>query len=253
MEPTEHPQPILDLPKTATPPGTARPAKTPFPAVDVPIGTSPPEKEVFSSAESVPDSHAISGKSSKLTFRGKHFLSLIEFDANEQLVCEIRKHPFGLFVIYLLGGAISTILFAALVVAPYAISTSGEDFGFDLGPVRPILALVGLLLASASLVMTAITAYLYQSNVVLVTNEKIAQQLYRTLFDKKISQLSIGDIQDVTVSQRGVFAKIFGFGTLIVETAGEQNNYVFNYSIKPYECSKLIVAAQEAYVAKFGN
>lgn len=189
----------------------------------------------------------------KLTFRGKHFLSLIEFDDNERLVCEIRKHPFGLFIIYLLGGCISVILFAALVIGPYAISSSGDDFGLDISAFRPILALVGLLLSSLSLVMTAVTAYLYQNNVVLVTSEKIAQQLYRTIFDKKISQLSIGDIQDVSVAQRGVFAKIFGYGTLTIETAGEQNNYIFNYSIKPYESAKLIVGAHEANVAKYGN
>lgn len=101
--------------------------------------------------------------------------------------------------------------------------------------------------------MTLLTGYLYQNNVVLVTNEKISQQLYRTIFDKRISQLSIGEIQDVTVSQIGVFAKIFGYGTLVIETAGEQNNYIFNYSINPFECSKLIVAAHEAYVARYGN
>jgi hypothetical protein len=189
----------------------------------------------------------------KLTFRGKHFLGLIEFDSDEQMVCEIRKHPFGLFLIYLSGGFISLILFSALVMLPYAINSSGEDFGFDLSTLRPILALIGLLLTSLSIVMTAVTAYLYQNNVVLVTSEKIAQQLYRTLFDKKISQLSIGDIQDVTVSQRGIFAKIFGYGTLVIETAGEQNNYVFNYSVRPYECSKMIVGAHEAYVARYGN
>ncbi len=189
----------------------------------------------------------------KLTFRGKHFLSLIEFDDDEQLVCEIRKHPFGLFLIYLLGGAISAVLFGVLVLVPYVINGSGEDIGFDLSTIRPILALIGLIMASLSIIMTAVTAYIYQNNVVLVTSEKIAQQTYRTIFDKKISQLSIGDIQDVTVSQRGVAARIFKFGTLVVETAGEQNNYIFNYSLRPYECSKLIVSAHEAYVAKYGN
>lgn len=189
----------------------------------------------------------------KLTFRGKHFLDLIEFDDDEQLVCEIRKHPFGLFLIYLSGGAVSVVLFGILVLMPYVISGSGEDLGLDLSAISPILALVGLVMASLSIVITAVTAYIYQNNVVLVTNEKVAQQTYRTIFDKKISQISIGDIQDVTVSQQGVAARIFKFGTLVLETAGEQNNYVFNYSVRPYECSKLIVGAHEANVAKYGN
>lgn len=188
-----------------------------------------------------------------ITFRGKKLLESIEFDPDEQVVCEIRKHPFGLFVIYLLGVGISFILFAALVLVPYAITSTNQDVGIDLTTIRPILALIGLLLTSLSIVMTLITGYLYQNNVVLVTNEKISQQLYRTIFDKRVSQLSIGEIQDVTVSQIGVFAKIFGYGTLVIETAGEQNNYIFNYSTNPFECSKLIVAAHEHYVARYGN
>lgn len=188
-----------------------------------------------------------------ITFRGKKLLESIEFDADEKVVCEIRKHPFGLFLIYLLGATISLILFSMLVLLPFALSSNQQDIGFDLTTIRPILALLGLILTSLSILMTVLTGYLYQNNVVLVTNEKISQQLYRTIFDKRVSQLSIGEIQDVTVSQIGVFAKIFGYGTLVIETAGEQNNYIFNYSINPFECSKLIVAAHEAYVARYGN
>lgn len=190
---------------------------------------------------------------SSLSGRAKSLLKQIEYDDNEQVVCEVRKHPFGLFLIYLSGGFIAFILFSMLVLLPYALDASGQDIGVSLATVKPISALIGLILTSLALVMTAIIGFLYQANVVLVTNEKISQQIYRTLFDKKVSQLSIGDIQDVTVSQVGVFAKIFGYGTLMIETAGEQNNYIFNYSVKPFECSKAIVGAQEAYIAKYGN
>lgn len=190
---------------------------------------------------------------SNLSGRAKSLLKQIEYDDNEQVVCEVRKHPFGLFLIYVSGGFVAFILFCMLVLLPYALDASGQDIGVSLATIKPISALVGLILTSLSLVMTAIIGFLYQANVVLVTNEKISQQIYRTLFDKKVSQLSIGDIQDVTVSQVGVFAKIFGYGTLMIETAGEQNNYIFNYSVKPFECSKAIVGAQEAYIAKYGN
>ena len=185
--------------------------------------------------------------------RGRHLLDSIEFDSDENVVCEIRKHPFGLFMIFLVGGTIAFILFSVLVLLPFALDASGQDFGFDFSTIKSIAALLGLLLTSLAVVMAAITGFLYQNNVVLVTSEKISQQIYRTIFDKKISQLNIGDIQDVTVEQRGILAKIFGYGTLVIETAGEQNNYIFNYAVNPFESSKLIVHAHEAYIAKYGN
>ena len=87
----------------------------------------------------------------------------------------------------------------------------------------------------------------------LVTSDKIAQVLYRTIFDRKISQLSIGDVQDVTVTQRGVLARMFNYGTIVIETAGEQQNYTFTFVPDPYMCGKAIVGAHEENLKQYGN
>jgi uncharacterized membrane protein YdbT with pleckstrin-like domain len=188
-----------------------------------------------------------------LSYRAKKLLGIIEFDSNEEIVCEIRKHPFGLLLIYLSGGLISIVLFLVMVALPIGVSDSALNLTVNTGAIRSIFIITGLVLVLLSVFMTAIAAFLYQNNVVLVTNEKVAQQEYKSIFNKKISQLTIGDVQDVTVIQRGLFARIFGYGTLIIETAGEQNNYLFTYSVDPYECSKMIVSTHEAFIEKYGN
>ena len=98
-----------------------------------------------------------------------------------------------------------------------------------------------------------ISAILFTNNVIYVTSEKLAQVLYITLFNRKISQLSIGDVQDVTVTQKGILAHMFNFGTLVIETAGEQQNYTFTYIPDPYKHSKLIVGSHERNLVEFGN
>jgi hypothetical protein len=103
------------------------------------------------------------------------------------------------------------------------------------------------------LIGTGIGAYLYISNVILVTSEKLAQVLYKSIFNRKISQLSIGDVQDVTVNQVGLTARLFNYGTIIIETAGEQDNYDFTYVPDPYKKSKLIVGSHEVNLTKYGN
>ncbi len=125
----------------------------------------------------------------------------------------------------------------------------------DFGNVRAIkagLLGLGIVLAGFSLIATMISVYIYRASVIFVTNEKIAQLLYKTIFNRKISQISLGEIQDVTVSQKGVISRFFNFGTLVVETAGE-NNYVFDYVPYPYQCSKDIVAAHEMSIKRYGN
>lgn len=188
-----------------------------------------------------------------LSSRARSFFNMIEFDENEELVWEIRKHPFGLALIYFTGAAIAAIIFSFLVLGPMVFSSDFLGLDIELGSVRPVLILIGFVLTVFALVGTAIGAYLYQANVVIVTSEKIAQLLYKSLFDRKISQLSIGDVQDVSVQQKGIFARMFNYGTLIVETAGEQNNYVFTFTPKPYETAKAIVSSHEENLKQYGN
>lgn len=189
----------------------------------------------------------------KLSSIGRKLLDDIEFDENEEMVCEIRKHPIGLIMIYVFGTFVTGgLLLATLTTSLYL---RGDPFGTgsSLETFRPVFIVLGFLMTIFSAVVTTIAAFLYRNSVILVTNEKIAQLLYITLFNRKISQLSIGDLQDVTVKQKGIFPHLFNYGTLIIETAGEQQNYTFTFTPFPYHCSKEIVGAHERNLQKYGN
>jgi len=189
----------------------------------------------------------------QLTPIARNLFDKIEFDKDEVLIAEIRKHPFGLFIIYLTGMGITFGIFLIFFLVPVLLNGSSDTLGIDLTSLRPVLMFVGLLLFVFSLISTMIGAYLYTHDVILVTSEKITQINYKTIFNRKISQLSIGDVQDTTVSQIGVFSRIFNYGTIEIETAGEQDNYNFTYVPDPYNKSKLIVGSHEVNLTKYGN
>lgn len=190
--------------------------------------------------------------SQRLSREGRKFFKFIEFDANEELVSEIRKHPFGLFLVFLTGALIGLVI---LAISALAVSTDVDSFlgSGNLNSLRGIFAVIAMLLIFGVVVATLIAAFLYRSNVIYVTSEKLAQVIYVSLFNRKISQLSIGDVQDVTVAQKGILAHLFNYGTLIVETAGEQQNYTFTYVPDPYRQSQLIVGAHERNLVAHGN
>ncbi len=188
---------------------------------------------------------------SQLSPVGKNLLNLIEFDKDEMLVDEIRKHHFGLFIIYFTGFSIATIIFIFFAVMPSFLNSDALDI--NLSSYSYVFAFLGLLLVLMSAVATFIGSYLYKNDVIIVTNEKIAQVLYKTIFNRKISQLSIGDVQDVTVYQEGVFPRLFKYGTIVIETAGEQANYKFTYVPDPYRRAKNIVGSHEKNLTQFGN
>lgn len=189
---------------------------------------------------------------SQLSPSARQAFKLIEFDDNEKLLLEIRKHPFGLFVIYLIGTFVTVSMLAVVFAAAFARGDVLE-VGIDASTMQLPLIFIGFVMAILSLVMTAIGSYLYKSNVVLVTSEKLSQLINVTIFNRKISQLSIGDVQDVTVTQKGIFAHLFKYGTIVIETAGEQANYHFTFSPNPYEAAKIIVGAHETNLKEFGN
>lgn len=182
---------------------------------------------------------------------GKKYFELIEFDENEELLGEIRKHPIGLLIIELTG----VIMAIIVMLAAYALiwGTKQLDSSLASDGVTAIVMIVGVLLALGVLGVSFIGSILYKSNVIFVTNEKIAQVLYKSIFDRTISQLSIGDVQDVTVTQKGLLARYFNYGTLVIETAGEQQNYTFTYVPSPYETAKLIVGSHETNLKQYGN
>lgn len=191
--------------------------------------------------------------SAKLSREGKKYFNLIEFDADEDLITEIRKHPFGLILVFLTGGfVIVAILLITALALSFDLTTLVDDPNAATN-LKSILVGLSFILIVGSIVATLIAAFLYVSNVIFVTSEKIAQVLYTSLFHRKISQLSIGDVQDVTVTQKGIFATIFNFGTLVIETAGEQQNYTFTYVPDPYPTSKQIVGAHELNLKRYGN
>lgn len=195
-----------------------------------------------------PHKAAASARLSKL---GRKYFHLIEFDDEEELYAEIRKHAFGLLLIEITGVFIISIIALATVVFPLTVLP--DMIEADVSSFQPILVTVGLILTLLSFVGLFIASELYRSNVIYVTNEKIAQVIYTSLFSRKLSQLSIGDVQDVSVHQKGIFPRIFNYGTLVIETAGEQQNYTFTYVPKPYENSKIIIGAHETNLKQYGN
>lgn len=188
----------------------------------------------------------------KLSPIGQKLFRFVEFDDEEELLAEIRKHPFGLFLIVITGIFISlTILFATTVLSVGAGSSGAFDqFG---NTPQLLLIIFGLLLTGLGLVATFVIGIIYRSNVVFVTNQKIAEVMYISLFNRRIIQLGIGSVEDVTVSQKGIFPRIFNYGMLLVETAGELENCTFTYVPKPNETSQLIIQTHEVYVQKYGN
>lgn len=191
-------------------------------------------------------------EASHLSGIAKRLFKYIEFDDDEMMIREIRKHPIGLLFTWITG------IFVLLVIMGITLFLSSQVNNVDSvadnsGALKTVILFIGLLISLLTVVATGISAWLYTSNVLFVTSEKIAEVRYLSIFNRRVTQLNIGKVEDITVSQRGILPRIFNYGNILIETAGETTNPDFTYVPVPNDVSKSILQAHENYVEKYGN
>jgi hypothetical protein len=172
----------------------------------------------------------------------------------EQVICEIKRHPIGMLSKYFTVGFILFVfgafaIFVIPVAVPQASQTQAREF-----------ALLGLLLvAVVSALALMVASTVYYKNRWIVTSDSITQVAQTSLFSSQLSQLSMANLQDVTVAQDGILCSMFNFGVLKAETAGERSKFVFAYCPDPKRYAQKILMTRENFInaspetAKRGN
>ena len=57
----------------------------------------------------------------------------------------------------------------------------------------------------------------------------------------------------MTVDQKGILARLLKYGTLALETAGEQGTYNFTFAQYPHHSAKELVEAHDNSIKRYGN
>lgn len=181
-------------------------------------------------------------------------INLFEKDDKERLIGEIHRHPVGVWLIMFNAIFLCLALLAGLYFAlrhqGSAVESAGLNTDTDFSGI--IITLVVSLMIMV-VIGSLIAAYVYTHNFLVLTDQKLVLIFQRTVFARKVSQLSIGDVQDVTVDQPGFLSRFFRYGTIKIETAGEMANFSFYYAPEPYEAAKVIVQAHEENLQLYGN
>lgn len=170
----------------------------------------------------------------------KKHMYIEHIDADEVKLTEIRKHIFGIVIIYI--QAFVAVVIGILLAFFLLPSVLGESTGNTIANAFMVVTLLiaGLFLLGATII--------YFQSRMIVTDRNITQVLQLGLFNRKVSQLTMENVEDVTALQSGFFATIFGFGILKIETAGEQVNFHFEFCPRPGHYAKIILDAREKYI-----
>jgi hypothetical protein len=163
-------------------------------------------------------------------------------EAGESIITVVHRSIIGLIGIYLVAfvavGAITTLV---IVLSPDTFNTSSATISGELSAI--------ILLSAILLVLILFTAtYIYRQSRLLITDRSLVQILQKSLFIRKVSRLSMSDVEDVSAEHRGILPAIFGYGTLTVQTAGERENFEFSLCPTPEKYADQIIEARQKFI-----
>jgi uncharacterized membrane protein YdbT with pleckstrin-like domain len=164
------------------------------------------------------------------------FLIKIHGDKLEQPEIFVRKHPL------LLAGQLA--LYLLLALAPIAAYLVLEDvvLGWLAHPALGPTTILLLVLFELCVLLFAYNAFMdWYLDIWVVTDERIIDVNQAGVFGREIAELQLSRVQDVTVEQRGIFATVFGYGRIRVQSAAKEEEFEFSGLTRPNEVSKRII------------
>lgn len=81
----------------------------------------------------------------------------------------------------------------------------------------------------------------YYLDVWIVTNERILSLEQFGLFNRKVAELRLSRVQDVSSQVKGILQTFLHFGEVKIQTAGEEANFLFHQIPRPYEVAEKIL------------
>lgn len=154
---------------------------------------------------------------------GKIFSSSLP---GERIVFYLRRHWWIMFkhtALYLALGLLPVVVFIFL---PVYLPTAWDQL--IAGGFVTVLAKL-----AASLYYLGVWLFFwrgvvdYYLDVWIVTNERVVARVQNGLFNRQVVELRLSRVQDVSAKTQGLWGTLLNFGEARVETAGEEENFIF--------------------------
>jgi len=158
----------------------------------------------------------------------------------ERVICEIKRHPFGILSMYFSGAIAIIVAFTLAAFAPNIIQS-------DTDITMPAFLAASILSVGIACILWIATS-IYWQNRWIVTDDSITQITQDGLFGRRVSQLSMENLEDVTIDKSGIIQTMLNFGTLKAETAGERSKFMFPFCPDPATYARKILEVHETFI-----
>jgi hypothetical protein len=173
---------------------------------------------------------------------------MISILPGEKIIVGIRKHWF-VFAL-----EISGMIVAAVV--PFVLASFAERI------MPEIVAVIGvaqfengmLFLLACWLILLAMIFFIsftsYYLDMLVVTSQRLIDIDQISLFSRDVATAPLHNVEDVKIESIGIFATLFGFGNLHIQTAAETKEIVIRGIRRPERAKDIIMRAYQEAVAR---
>lgn len=164
-----------------------------------------------------------------------------ERDSDEEIFLAVRPHWFT--------NATWVLTAIAMLFVPFIISYSGA-----LSFLPATYQLVSVLFWYLITFIFAFEKFLsWYFDVYILTNERVVDIDFNNMLNKHFAEADIAMIQDVSSSVKGVAGTLFNYGTVLIQTASEVNQIIFDKVPNPEKIIKVLQQLREAAENEGGN
>ncbi len=163
----------------------------------------------------------------------------LNLSKQEYIISAVRRHPIGLVAPLLIGGLLIAAILVILALYPVIVPHGNPPLSSLILPAFLVMILVAI--------GTYSVVWVYLNNKFFLTNESVIQEIQLSLFAHNEQTVSLGNIEDASYSQTGVFQLLFNYGSIRLSTEGDETTYRFHYVTNPRQQIATLNNAVEAF------
>lgn len=169
-------------------------------------------------------------------FTKYHFKDMGE---NEEIVMVLHRNWFYLLQQFLFLFVVVGILFVSFAFLPqfYPNLLSGVN--------KPVTLFAQNFFILAIWIYSFLIWVDYYFDIWIVTNERIVNIEQKGMFTRKVSEMTYAKVQDISTEVMGFIPTIINYGDVKIQTAGENENFIFRTVSDPYHVKSVIAELQK--------
>ncbi len=167
-----------------------------------------------------------------------------ELQGGERVVLFCRRHWVYLYT--KLTGIVLALIVPTAALLWLVHITAG--LGGTVGKVALVVALVWVVFWA---IRGYFTWYRYQNDVWIVTDQRIVDSTKFNWIKQRMASADLVDVEDINVVREGLFATMFNYGDLRVQTAGEIGNFVLGGIPAPSKVLGVVDSSRDAARRQF--